>query len=202
MIAIIFGNICWIRIRRTQSGGLPADGVDDFKRGGVRSTAGPRLAGVGNRDSARYDWHVKSQDIQWIRIKTQLVIQNQKIACCFSERWTTLLSQSGHVIRCVPGWRIMGWDSTFPWPVSGWAVDRLFSRLPRMTLKRYTPTWITTWMHSQTERPFQTYTKAKRMFYRNDISAELSGIGQNCLEEWQNWSKVSGGVGGIGQDWM
>ncbi|XP_058254079.1 liprin-beta-2b isoform X3 [Hemibagrus wyckioides] len=43
----------WGKIRRTQSGGLPADGVDDFKRGGVRSTAGPRLAGVGNRDSAR-----------------------------------------------------------------------------------------------------------------------------------------------------
>ncbi|XP_060741261.1 liprin-beta-2b isoform X10 [Tachysurus vachellii] len=43
----------WGKIRRTQSGGLPADGVDDFKRGGVRSTAGPRLAGGGNRDSAR-----------------------------------------------------------------------------------------------------------------------------------------------------
>ncbi|XP_047658307.1 liprin-beta-2b isoform X3 [Tachysurus fulvidraco] len=43
----------WGKIRRTQSGGLPADGVDDFKRGGVRSTAGPRLAGASNRDSAR-----------------------------------------------------------------------------------------------------------------------------------------------------
>ncbi|XP_060784286.1 liprin-beta-2b isoform X8 [Neoarius graeffei] len=46
----------WGKIRRTQSGGLPADGVDnnDFKRGGVRATAGPRLAGVGNsRDSGR-----------------------------------------------------------------------------------------------------------------------------------------------------
>ncbi|XP_046705908.1 liprin-beta-2b isoform X14 [Silurus meridionalis] len=45
----------WGKIRRTQSGGMPADGVDsnDFKRGGVRSTAGPRLAGMGNRDSGR-----------------------------------------------------------------------------------------------------------------------------------------------------
>ncbi|XP_053091255.1 liprin-beta-2b isoform X3 [Pangasianodon hypophthalmus] len=45
----------WGKIRRTHSGGLPADGVDsnDFKRGGVRATAGPRLAGMGNRDSGR-----------------------------------------------------------------------------------------------------------------------------------------------------
>ncbi|XP_053537992.1 liprin-beta-2b isoform X10 [Ictalurus punctatus] len=43
----------WGKIRRTQSGGLPADGVDDLKRGGVRATAGPRLAGMGNRDSGR-----------------------------------------------------------------------------------------------------------------------------------------------------
>ncbi|MCJ8734414.1 hypothetical protein PDJAM_G00235120 [Pangasius djambal] len=45
----------WGKIRRTQSGGLPADSVDsnDFKRGGVRATAGPRLAGMGNRDSGR-----------------------------------------------------------------------------------------------------------------------------------------------------
>ncbi|XP_053362481.1 liprin-beta-2b isoform X5 [Clarias gariepinus] len=45
----------WGKIRRTQSGGLPAEAADDFKRGGVRATAGPRLAGVGNRDSGRDD---------------------------------------------------------------------------------------------------------------------------------------------------
>uniref|UniRef100_A0A8C1M2G0 PPFIA binding protein 2 n=1 Tax=Cyprinus carpio TaxID=7962 RepID=A0A8C1M2G0_CYPCA len=34
----------WGKIRRTQSGSLPADGSDsDFKRGGFRATAGPRL---------------------------------------------------------------------------------------------------------------------------------------------------------------
>ncbi|TSQ92660.1 Liprin-beta-2 [Bagarius yarrelli] len=41
------------QIRRTQSGGLPADAADDFRRGGVRATAGPRLAGMGTRDSGR-----------------------------------------------------------------------------------------------------------------------------------------------------
>lgn len=55
---IICGHVCCVscgRIRRTHSGGLPADSVDsnDFKRGGVRSTAGPRLAGVANRGSGR-----------------------------------------------------------------------------------------------------------------------------------------------------
>uniref|UniRef100_A0A8C1J821 PPFIA binding protein 2 n=1 Tax=Cyprinus carpio TaxID=7962 RepID=A0A8C1J821_CYPCA len=35
----------WGKIRRTQSGSLPADSSDsDFKRGGFRATAGPRLA--------------------------------------------------------------------------------------------------------------------------------------------------------------
>ncbi|XP_073669452.1 liprin-beta-2b isoform X12 [Paramisgurnus dabryanus] len=38
----------WGKIRRTQSGGLPADGSDsDFKRGGFRATAGPRLTCLG-----------------------------------------------------------------------------------------------------------------------------------------------------------
>nr|XP_055049094.1 liprin-beta-2b isoform X12 [Misgurnus anguillicaudatus] len=38
----------WGKIRRTQSGGLPADGSDsEFKRGGFRATAGPRLTCLG-----------------------------------------------------------------------------------------------------------------------------------------------------------
>uniref|UniRef100_A0A8C1M2F1 PPFIA binding protein 2 n=1 Tax=Cyprinus carpio TaxID=7962 RepID=A0A8C1M2F1_CYPCA len=42
------------RIRRTQSGSLPADGSDsDFKRGGFRATAGPRLTCPGTSASAR-----------------------------------------------------------------------------------------------------------------------------------------------------
>uniref|UniRef100_A0A671KTA8 PPFIA binding protein 2 n=1 Tax=Sinocyclocheilus anshuiensis TaxID=1608454 RepID=A0A671KTA8_9TELE len=41
-------------IRRTQSGSLPADGSDsDFKRGGFRATAGPRLTCLGTSASAR-----------------------------------------------------------------------------------------------------------------------------------------------------
>lgn len=50
-----------VRIRRTQSGSLPADSVDsaDFRRGGFRATTGPRLACVGTADSARYDWPIK-----------------------------------------------------------------------------------------------------------------------------------------------
>ncbi|XP_067235968.1 liprin-beta-2b isoform X7 [Chanodichthys erythropterus] len=44
----------WGKIRRTQSGSLPADGSDsDFKRGGFRATAGPRLACLGIGSSAR-----------------------------------------------------------------------------------------------------------------------------------------------------
>ncbi|XP_062856869.1 liprin-beta-2b isoform X10 [Trichomycterus rosablanca] len=43
----------WGKIRRTQSGSLPADCVDDFRRGGVRATTGPRLACVSNRFSGR-----------------------------------------------------------------------------------------------------------------------------------------------------
>ncbi|XP_016366876.1 liprin-beta-2-like [Sinocyclocheilus rhinocerous] len=44
----------WGKIRRTQSGSLPADGSDsDFKRGGFRATAGPRLTCLGTRVSAR-----------------------------------------------------------------------------------------------------------------------------------------------------
>ncbi|XP_077066695.1 liprin-beta-2b isoform X8 [Siphateles boraxobius] len=43
----------WGKIRRTQSGSLPADGSDsDFKRGGFRATAGPRLACLGVGSSA------------------------------------------------------------------------------------------------------------------------------------------------------
>ncbi|XP_051740323.1 liprin-beta-2b isoform X6 [Ctenopharyngodon idella] len=43
----------WGKIRRTQSGSLPADGSDsDFKRGGFRATAGPRLACLGIGSSA------------------------------------------------------------------------------------------------------------------------------------------------------
>ncbi|XP_066506115.1 liprin-beta-2b isoform X7 [Hoplias malabaricus] len=40
----------WGKIRRTQSGSLPAD---DFRRGGLRSTTGPRLACIGSTDSKR-----------------------------------------------------------------------------------------------------------------------------------------------------
>ncbi|XP_042571226.1 liprin-beta-2-like isoform X6 [Cyprinus carpio] len=44
----------WGKIRRTQSGSLPADGSDsDFKRGGFRATAGPRLTCPGTSASAR-----------------------------------------------------------------------------------------------------------------------------------------------------
>ncbi|XP_067292379.1 liprin-beta-2b isoform X2 [Pseudorasbora parva] len=44
----------WGKIRRTQSGSLPADGSDsDFKRGGFRATAGPRLTCLGIGSSAR-----------------------------------------------------------------------------------------------------------------------------------------------------
>uniref|UniRef100_A0A672Q958 PPFIA binding protein 2 n=1 Tax=Sinocyclocheilus grahami TaxID=75366 RepID=A0A672Q958_SINGR len=49
---IIFG--LFHRIRRTQSGSLPADSPDsDFKRGGFRATAGPRLTCLGTGASAR-----------------------------------------------------------------------------------------------------------------------------------------------------
>uniref|UniRef100_A0A673GWU4 Liprin-beta-2-like n=1 Tax=Sinocyclocheilus rhinocerous TaxID=307959 RepID=A0A673GWU4_9TELE len=44
----------WGKIRRTQSGSLPADSSDsDFKRGGFRATAGPRLTCLGTGASAR-----------------------------------------------------------------------------------------------------------------------------------------------------
>ncbi|XP_050956002.1 liprin-beta-2b isoform X6 [Labeo rohita] len=44
----------WGKIRRTQSGSLPADASDsDFKRGGFRATAGPRLTCLGTGASAR-----------------------------------------------------------------------------------------------------------------------------------------------------
>ncbi|XP_016114326.1 liprin-beta-2b isoform X7 [Sinocyclocheilus grahami] len=44
----------WGKIRRTQSGSLPADSPDsDFKRGGFRATAGPRLTCLGTGASAR-----------------------------------------------------------------------------------------------------------------------------------------------------
>ncbi|KAI4871948.1 hypothetical protein NFI96_017893, partial [Prochilodus magdalenae] len=45
----------WGKIRRTQSGSLPADSVDsaDFRRGGFRATTGPRLACMGGADPAR-----------------------------------------------------------------------------------------------------------------------------------------------------
>ncbi|XP_016339198.1 liprin-beta-2b isoform X6 [Sinocyclocheilus anshuiensis] len=44
----------WGKIRRTQSGSLPADSSDsDFKRGGFRATAGPRLTCLGAGASAR-----------------------------------------------------------------------------------------------------------------------------------------------------
>lgn len=45
----------WGKIKRTHSGGFSADAVEngDFRRGGARATAGPRLNCVGNRDSAR-----------------------------------------------------------------------------------------------------------------------------------------------------
>ncbi|XP_049340416.1 liprin-beta-2b isoform X6 [Astyanax mexicanus] len=43
----------WGKIRRTQSGSLPADSAD-LKRGGFRSTAGPRLACMSTADSARH----------------------------------------------------------------------------------------------------------------------------------------------------
>lgn len=53
------------RIRRTQSGSLPADGSDsDFKRGGFRATAGPRLACLGIGSSARYLKHIQ-WDLFW-----------------------------------------------------------------------------------------------------------------------------------------
>uniref|UniRef100_A0AAR2KVL6 SAM domain-containing protein n=1 Tax=Pygocentrus nattereri TaxID=42514 RepID=A0AAR2KVL6_PYGNA len=44
----------WGKIRRTQSGSLPADSMDsaDFRRGGFRATTGPRLACVGSTDIA------------------------------------------------------------------------------------------------------------------------------------------------------
>lgn len=164
-------HVCCVRIRRTQSGGLPADAVDsnDFKRGGVRSTAGPRLAGVGYRDTGRYDWYADSRDIMTIKkiiisvyypcrsrcgvsqrsSQNGIIHGNTKLftnkslykKCVFfslPESRTALLSLSGPVIRCVCGWRILGWGSTSLWPVSGWAVDRRCSQLPRMTSKRYT----------------------------------------------------------------
>ncbi|XP_057185279.1 liprin-beta-2b isoform X2 [Triplophysa rosa] len=37
----------WGKIRRTQSGSLPADSDSEFKRGGFRATAGPRLTCLG-----------------------------------------------------------------------------------------------------------------------------------------------------------
>ncbi|XP_073687416.1 liprin-beta-2b isoform X9 [Garra rufa] len=44
----------WGKIRRTQSGSLPADASDnDFKRGGFRATAGPRLTCLGTGASPR-----------------------------------------------------------------------------------------------------------------------------------------------------
>lgn len=44
----------WGKIRRTQSGSLPSDTSDsDFKRGGFRATAGPRLPFLGTGASAR-----------------------------------------------------------------------------------------------------------------------------------------------------
>ncbi|XP_051978916.1 liprin-beta-2-like isoform X3 [Xyrauchen texanus] len=44
----------WGKIRRTQSGSLPADSSDsEFKRGGFRSTAGPRLTCLGIGVSSR-----------------------------------------------------------------------------------------------------------------------------------------------------
>lgn len=43
----------WGRIRRTQSGSLPADSDSDFKRGGFRATAGPRLTCLGISTSSR-----------------------------------------------------------------------------------------------------------------------------------------------------
>lgn len=44
----------WGKIRRTQSGSLPADTSDsDFKRGGFRATAGPRLTCLGTGATAR-----------------------------------------------------------------------------------------------------------------------------------------------------
>ncbi|XP_051547871.1 liprin-beta-2-like isoform X2 [Myxocyprinus asiaticus] len=44
----------WGKIRRTQSGSLPANGSDsEFKRGGFRSTAGPRLTCLGIGVSSR-----------------------------------------------------------------------------------------------------------------------------------------------------
>ncbi len=50
---LIFGLVH--RIRRTQSGSLPSDTSDsDFKRGGFRATAGPRLPFLGTGASARY----------------------------------------------------------------------------------------------------------------------------------------------------
>ncbi|XP_056308393.1 liprin-beta-2b isoform X6 [Danio aesculapii] len=43
----------WGKIRRTQSGSLPADSDSDFKRGGFRATAGPRLTCLGISTSSR-----------------------------------------------------------------------------------------------------------------------------------------------------
>ncbi|XP_056595655.1 liprin-beta-2b isoform X2 [Triplophysa dalaica] len=43
----------WGKIRRTQSGSLPADSDSEFKRGGFRATAGPRLTCLGIGASPR-----------------------------------------------------------------------------------------------------------------------------------------------------
>ncbi|XP_030646572.1 liprin-beta-2b [Chanos chanos] len=47
----------WGKIRRTQSGSLPADNPDaaEFRRGGLRATAGPRLARVGDTGGSARD---------------------------------------------------------------------------------------------------------------------------------------------------
>uniref|UniRef100_A0A8C1J898 PPFIA binding protein 2 n=1 Tax=Cyprinus carpio TaxID=7962 RepID=A0A8C1J898_CYPCA len=47
----------WGKIRRTQSGSLPADSSDsDFKRGGFRATAGPRLASARDTNAPFSKW--------------------------------------------------------------------------------------------------------------------------------------------------
>lgn len=45
-LIVLLWHSCLARIRRTQSGNFPADdlGLAEFRRGGLRATAGPRLS--------------------------------------------------------------------------------------------------------------------------------------------------------------
>lgn len=138
-VTIVLSHLFYLfhRIRRTQSGSLPADGSDsDFKRGGFRATAGPRLACLGIGSSARYPLTYTSDTY------ANTFIPVSHILHLFSAVTWTLPSRNGHVIRCVHGWRTLAWVSTCKWPDSGWLAVRLYYLPPRRTWRRWDTRFI------------------------------------------------------------